>query len=372
MTNFNTEFIAEKPIKTRKKPTKNSVKTKKNKKYRVDLRMPDGKRITKTFSRKYDYDSFKAELLLKRENYIKTGSYTSKVYDVETYALKWYSTHVENRKASRTQYAYKSDIEKYIIPCLGSLKLSLINFSHARKLENLLLSTGKSNRTVNKIMVTFRAIMNDALNSDVIVKNGIHNYPRLKEKKPELTYWSKEDVKRFLAHTQLSPYYNLYVTTLNTGLRLGEVLGLCWDRVNFDSFQLVISRSLSRDGLKDSTKGHSTRYIPINDVVQKALIDERVKGHSSKFVFALEDGSPFSYEHLTERIFKAHVKASGCPRIRFHDLRHTFASHFMMNGGNIYTLQHLLGHSDIKTTMIYAHLDKKFLAEASNVVNFSL
>lgn len=99
--------------------------------------------------------------------------------------------------------------------------------------------------------------------------------------------------------------------------------------------------------------------------------EEKAKAHSCKFVFAIEDGSPFSYEHLTERIFKSHVKASGCSQIRFHDLRHTFASHFMMNGGNIYTLQHLLGFSDIKTTMIYAHLDKKFLADASNVVKFS-
>lgn len=56
--------------------------------------------------------------------------------------------------------------------------------------------------------------------------------------------------------------------------------------------------------------------------------------------------------------------------IRFHDLRHTFASHFMMNGGNIYTLQKLLGHKDIQTTLIYAHLDKDFLQKEIELVSF--
>lgn len=248
-------------------------KNQKKKKYRVDVRMPDGKRITKTFSRKYDAETFKAELQLKKEKFLKTGSYSSTDFTVKDYSLKWFDTQIKNRKASKTQYAYKSDIQKYIIPCLGSIKLPVINFSHARKLENLLLSTGKSNRTVNKIMVTFRAIMNDALNTHAISKNGIHNYPRLREKKRDLSYWSKDEVKKFLQSTADTPYYNLYLITLNTGLRLGEALGLCWDRVNFENSQLVISRSLSREGLKDTTKGHNTRYIPINDVVERALRD---------------------------------------------------------------------------------------------------
>ena len=357
------------------KISKNSKKTqkkpKKKKSYRVDMRMPDGTRVSKNFSRKYDADTFRAKLILQKENYLQTGCAVNYDFTVKEYSVKWYDTEVKNRKAFKTQSSYLADIKKYIIPCLGSLKLTNISFTHARKLENLLLSTGKSNRTVNRIMMTFRAIMNDALNANVISKNGVKNYPRLREHKKELSYWSKEEVAKFLTSTKDSPLYNLYLVTLNTGLRLGEVLGLCWDRVNFQSNQLVISRSLSREGLKETTKGHETRYIPMNELVKNALLKERNRGYESNFVFAKADGSPLSYEHLTIRMFRVDVEASECPRIRFHDLRHTFASHFMMNGGNIYTLQHLLGHKDIKTTMIYAHLDKKFLQEASTVVQFS-
>ena len=65
------------------------------------------------------------------------------------------------------------------------------------------------------------------------------------------------------------------------------------------------------------------------------------------------------------------VREAGVRKIRFQDLRHTFASHFMMNGGDIYHLKEILGHSDIKTTMRYVHLLKTFLVDKADIVSFS-
>ncbi len=69
--------------------------------------------------------------------------------------------------------------------------------------------------------------------------------------------------------------------------------------------------------------------------------------------------------------FKDALSGSGCHAVRFHDLRHTFASHFMMAGGNILTLQKLLGHSSVSVTMKYAHLAKDFMREEVARLSFA-
>ncbi|ATH07076.1 hypothetical protein BIY24_03730 [Halobacteriovorax marinus] len=91
----------------------------------------------------------------------------------------------------------------------------------------------------------------------------------------------------------------------------------------------------------------------------------------SPFVFCKHDGSPLPYDHINLRRFRPSQVQAGLDKIiRFHDLRHTYASHFVMNGGSIYTLQKLLGHREIETTMIYAHLDKEFMDKACKFVSF--
>lgn len=157
---------------------------------------------------------------------------------------------------------------------------------------------------------------------------------------------------------------------LNTGLRLGEICGLCWDRVNFESGSITISRTLTREGIKNTTKTHKARHIPMNTTTRAVLL-KRFKSKTTKLVFHTPDGNSIPYDHFTQRDFKKAQKHAQMENmIRFHDLRHTYASHFVMSGGDIYVLQKLLGHSNIETTMIYAHLDERFLREASEIINF--
>lgn len=81
--------------------------------------------------------------------------------------------------------------------------------------------------------------------------------------------------------------------------------------------------------------------------------------------------SPHPYFHINQRCLKPSQHEARLDKtIRFHHLRHTYTSHFVMNGGSIYTLQQLLGHREIETTMIYAHLDKEFMEKACKFVSF--
>lgn len=346
-------------------------KTTKKQKIRVDVRLPDGRRITKVFHRKIDADQFKSEMRIEKHRYESTGISFNNHIKFKEFSSEWFETEVKNRKSIQTQRNYESDLRNYILPIVGEIRLRDLNIRHARSIENLMLGKEKHPRTVNKVLTVFKTILNDAVKSNHILKNPIKGYQELKEPPKMINYWSKSEAKNFLEFTKNDPFHDLYATTLNTGLRLGEVLGLKWDKIDFENNQIVVSRCLGRSGLKDTTKTHEARFIPMN-TNERSILEKRFKTQSrDSFVFCNNDGSHLDYNHVTERQFvKTQKKLDTVKLIRFHDLRHTFASHFMMNGGNIYTLQKLLGHKDIQTTLIYAHLDKEFLQREIELVIF--
>ncbi len=220
-------------------------------------------------------------------------------------------------------------------------------------------------------MMVFKTVLNDAVRLNNLLKNPVKGYPELKEPPRDLTYWSKEEIKTFFEYVKNDPFYDLYVVTLNTGMRLGEILGLMCDKVHFVNGQIAVSRSLGRRGLKHTTKTHKSRFIPMNAKV-RTILEKRFKERlNDQFVFTEANGDHLDYNHVTERHFMVAQGEAGLSKIIcFHYLRHTFASHFMMNGGNLYTLQKLLGHSDIQTTMIYAHLDADFLRYFIDLIRF--
>lgn len=354
-------------------PTKGAcmTKTRTKAKYRVDVRLPDGRRISKVFDRKYDADKFRTEMKIEKLRFDSTGITINNLIPFKDFAEDWFQNEVKNRKSLQTQRIYIGVLKNYIYPILGDSKLKEVAIKHARAIENHMLELGKHPLTVNKVIMVFKTVLNDAVKSNNLLKNPIKGYPELPVPPRDLTYWSKEEVKTFLDFVKNDPYYDLYAVTLNTGLRLGEILGLLWDKVDFVNGQIVVSRSLSRSGLKNSTKTNRTRFIPMN-AKAKTILEKRFKERlNDQFVFAESNGDHLDYNHLTERHFMVAQRESGIKKlIRFHDLRHTFASHFMMNGGNLYTLQKLLGHSDMQTTMIYAHLDSDFLKQSVNLIRF--
>ena len=211
----------------------------------------------------------------------------------------------------------------------------------------------------------------DAVKWNYLAKSPLFAFKDLKENPKRFTYWTTTEIAQFLRSNLNNELYPLYVTVLNTGLRLGEALGLCWDRVNLPQSQIEITRTVTRYGLQETTKTHEKRILPINDAVRGVLLSLTKKQRNKQFVFATKDGLPLDYEHLSRKYFKKAQKDAGITNsIRFHDLRHTYASQFMMYGGDIFTLQKLLGHKSMDMTMKYAHLSPKYLSEAANVVCF--
>ncbi|MEK6626508.1 MAG: site-specific integrase, partial [Bdellovibrionota bacterium] len=157
---------------------------------------------------------------------------------------------------------------------------------------------------------------------------------------------------------------------VNTGMRRGEIAGLCWDKVSFHTGLIEIARLRDRNGLGDRTKTFkSRRFIPMNAVARNHLLALK-ESTRSNLVATDESGEAFDVNHVYRDLTRFLKLAEIKEHYRFHDLRHTFASHFMMNGGNIYDLQKILGHSSLEMTQRYAHLAPEHLIKASNVVSF--
>ncbi len=143
---------------------------------------------------------------------------------------------------------------------------------------------------------------------------------------------------------------------LHTGTRKGEILGLCWDRVDFKKNLLTVSRTMDRFGLKDTTKTHKKRFVPIFGELRKILERLFKEQRHSEFVFTKKCGQLFDYNHVYRDFRKCQDLANITKKIKFHDLRHVFASQFMENGGSLFALQKILGHTDPKmTSQRYAH-----------------
>jgi len=111
--------------------------------------------------------------------------------------------------------------------------------------------------------------------------------------------------------------------------------------------------------------------VPMNEMVKATLIKLHHERQNNS-VFIRESGEPISMLHLYRDFKSSQEMATMERKIRFHDLRHTFASHFMMNGGNLYDLQKILGHTKYEMTQIYAHLHPDHLAGTTSIISFGV
>jgi integrase len=151
---------------------------------------------------------------------------------------------------------------------------------------------------------------------------------------------SPEEELRLLEVSE--PYLqNIVITALNTGMRKMEILSMKWECIDFAKGIITIPQT--------NTKAKKTRNIPISSVLNRTLLEQKLKIGSSEYVFPSQNPNK---EHIfwIKRSFSTACKRAGINGLRFHDLRHTAATRMMESGIDIATVSKILGHSDINLT----------------------
>ncbi len=229
---------------------------------------------------------------------------------------------------------------------------------HRATTINPRLDRAVSPATINRELSVLRCLLRLAKKWGYV--REVPAFELAKEPKGRLRYLERDDAHRLLEACRPSqnPYLHAIVTlALHTGVRLGEILGLTWDRVDFSRGAIVLVR----------TKSGEPRDLPMSeavDAVLAALRDQRraQDGHALQgLVFCKRNGAAWGQIRTAFTVALKKAKITG---FRFHDLRHTFASWLVMDGASLMEVKELLGHQDLGMTLRYAHLAPGRLREA--------
>lgn len=273
--------------------------------------------------------------------------------------------YLEYSKANKAESSYQRDkttIDKHLVPLWGHLQISRISTKmieeyKGKRIEHVVAST------VTRELFTLKNMLKKAVEWGYLKESAAAPVKKLKSGTPHFRYLSKEEIRGLLESCSKSDNPHLYpfvFTALNTGMRLGEITALEWKDIDF-------KRKILRVDNKEEhhTKNYQVRAIPMNDVLVNVLrkVPRRL---DSPYVFQRRSGEKFhkmktSYMNARERV--------GLTDVRFHDLRHTFASQLVMAGVDIRTVQELLGHKDINMTMRYSHLAPDHMRKAVCVLD---
>jgi integrase len=328
--------------------------------YQIDYFDPNGKRVRKSFDKKKDAE---AELG-KRVSLIAEKRYLDVKKDYKTTLGEILDKYKENYKSQPSFKNWKRFCLENFRDYFGEdTRLTNIRYVDLETYRNNLKQKPTKNgsirtvASVNREMSCLHHIFTKGVEWDMIERNPFEKGKTLliKENNKRFRYLDQDEIDRLLKACINDYTKDIIVTVLNTGMRRQEVLGLKWDQMQGEFIYLT------------KTKTDEDRQIPINDDLAELFksIRKRVQLRS-EYVFCDKKGRAFK-EIKTS--FKAALRRAKINDFRFHDLRHTFASHFVMRGGTVKELQEILGHKTVAMTMRYAHLSQEHKKKAVNLLN---
>ena len=275
---------------------------------------------------------------------------------------------LENRAPrKRSRKDDESILRKHLRPAFGDKKLRDVGVEEVDGYVNDKIDgDGLSDKTVSNHVILLGTMLRTAMTFKV---PWLATVPKFR--KPKIALFSRDyqwlrtddEVRRFLAASRSEDehVFVFYATAIYTGLRAGEIAALEWPDVDLDRRLVTVQRSF--DG---PTKSDRVRYLPILDPLLPLLKAWRLR-HPGRLVFTNQTGAMFApsariFQEVLHRVLgvgqfpKVQRNGAERPYVRFHDLRHTFASRWVAKGGDLFKLQKILGHQSVQMTMRYAHL----------------
>jgi len=276
------------------------------------------------------------------------------------FAQDWFETYVKNNNKHSEIETKKIILRVHLVPYFGRMKIDEIGNLDIEKYKAQKIGDGLSAKSINNHLTVLRKALRCALEWEVV-----KNCPIIKTltvPPPQYDFLTADECRR-LHDAADSVWRDMIVVALGTGLRFGELIALSWEDIDFTNRELIIKQAYAR-GVLGTTKSNRIRHIPMTDSTFKVFRGMR---NRKGLVFSGYGGSPLRLNNSLHRLHLLCVKA-GLRKIGWHTLRHTFASQLAQGGANLVAVQGLLGHSDIRTTMRYAHINRAVLRKAIGIL----
>ena len=312
-------------------------------------------------------------------DFTKQGKYT-----VAQWMEEWFENVCKIKVRPSSHQTYRGYIDNHIAPNIGKIPLEKLSTMDLQKLYRKLMDKGRveriesehqpkglSAKTVRNINQVISSAMDFAVAQKIISENPCKNVSLPKLEHKEMQTIPAEQLQAFLQEAKSTGVYEMYYIELATGLRRGELLGLKWTDIDWKNGIIKVRRQVARVNgeiveapLK--TK-NSYRAVSISPQAIEVLREQKRKTNN-QYVFPSPNGGPISPDSVNNML-KRVLERAGIPKVRFHDLRHTFATIALQNGVDIKTVSGMLGHFSAGFTLdTYAHVTTSAQKEAAQTM----
>ncbi|RHR09961.1 site-specific integrase [Pseudoflavonifractor sp. AF19-9AC] len=292
----------------------------------------------------------------------------------------WYETYCKPNARPATQRTYEGYIRLYLHPRLGSIPLNKVTTSDIQQMCTWMMTEarvdqkngegGLSDSQVINCYSLCDRVLEKAVAEKLIVRNPAKGCKLPPNRPNEMKVLSREDMQKVLIQAKEENYYELFLLEFATGLRLGELMALQWDDVDLVTGELRINKQVNLVGSKlvisePKTKA-AVRTLILPPSVRKVLAEYKTKVNSRwLFPSPKKDDLPIIPSAVSRRLHTL-LEHAGCEQVRFHDLRHTFATNALAHGMDIKTLSTILGHVSSATTLnTYSHVTDEMRQRAA-------
>ena len=298
---------------------------------------------------------------------------------------KWLTEYMKGTIRDSTLKGYEKYVESYIKPALGEKPIAFLTTAQIQNFYNNLKNNGRINNrhiygeglaasTVNGVHCVLHEALDMAVKAHIISRNPTNGTTVPKVIKKEMQVFTNEQINIFIDIVDRDEQWrDFFYTELTTGLRRGEICGLKWSDFDEVEGKLNINRSIQvkngivTEGETKTGKGKRSFYLPVSTA---NVLRERKKKAENEWIFNdpirpdFPVAPPAAYRKMKELLEKANL-----PSIRFHDLRHTFATHALTSGVDAKTLSGILGHTNASFTLdTYTHVTTDMQQRASDIV----
>ena len=284
------------------------------------------------------------------------------------YLRSWLDQLPSTGRRPTTVAGYRGLVERHALPVIGAVRLGELGPLHIDAIYRAMHAAGLSARTIRFLHAVLGRAFADAERKGLIARNPVRGSTppsAASARAPEQTVWTPDELRRFLTATADHHHGTLFRLAALTGLRRGEVLGLARDALDLDVGRLVVRQALVEVKgelvTSEPKTARSRRTVDLDAGTVAALRAHRAEQHRIRLlagpgwaacglVFVSPDGTPYKAESISQAFERA-VRRTDLPRIRFHDLRHTHATHLLASGANARLVSERLGHSSVAFTL---------------------